>query len=298
MKRLLLIPIVVYSLMSCSDKPQKPIGVFEISDTVKNVRAVTFDWAWSSHGVRKDTAYFEIDGVDLGGNANVYSLMNTGIVSDVYTYKDGKPDFDRTRRAWIIEYSGNSPRVDIEWSGIVEQISGKGTSAIEVLFQVYSDLPFRDRHDIGYGMWPVYSNNMRPQIEIDTLFLGMGFSEEELDLQREQARNRMLARYYNAKVDISPIPPIPQTGSDNEDNGEEEEEEEEEELEEEKILLPISGNATYYFPLPPTDATPETVDMYHRAKYRMQLFIRITSNDGNSNAQYKISDGRLSVVFQ
>ena len=283
MKRFL-IPIVVFVLLSCDNKPQGEPGVFEITDSVKNVRSVAYTWNWLSSGPRKIETEFTIDKnkltIDSEGGATAFSLVNkTGFISDVYTYSGGKPDYNPANRLWVIEYSGDATKVKVKWSGKLVQEAGKGKSTVEVLFQVYGD-------------WPAYSNNIRPQVEVDTLFLGSGLTEEERKDLREKARNRMIARYYNTSVDISPPADTPPESS--------EENEEDDENEEEELSLTISAEGEYIFPMPDDDEEEydEGNGNTPAKTFRMQLFIRVFSNDGNSKAQYKISDGLLEIQFE
>ena len=303
MKRLL-IPIVVIAFFSCSDKPQNVSGAFDITDSVQNVKSVTFDWKWSSEGMKSGLrdveAEFTIDESKVTtvseGGATVYSLINkTGIISDVYTYKGGKPDYDPSKRLWVVRYSGDATKVKVKWSGKLEQISGKGKSTVEVLFQVYGD-------------WPAYSNNIRPQVEVDTLFLGLGLTEEARNDLREEARNRMIARYYNTSVDIAPpddSPPPPPSSGEEEGEEEEEEDEEDEGEDPETPSLIINAEGEYFFPKPAYDEEEEDYEedngnapLAPETVFRMQLFIRVSANDGSSGAQYVISDGLLEIEFE
>ena len=314
MKRFL-IPVVIFALLSCDNKPVKDPDAFVISDAIEeNVSAITYDWSWSSNGYGNTEATFDIDEVEYGGGATAYSIINkTGRICDVYTYKNGKPDLDSTYRAWIITYSGEATKVTVKWSGRLIKVKGQGTATVETLFQVYGD-------------WPLFANNTRPQYlsdeeieqfeternekfvaERDSILVLL--EDEELgeeDIEKleeeiknlealnkaliEEARNRaLIARYYDASVLLTPVI-SPSQPDESEEEGEEEEEIEEEE--EEVMSLLIGAEGEYYFPVDEDDFPfPDRI-------YRMQLFTRIFSNDGKFNSQFDIIDGRLEISFE
>jgi len=266
MKRLLM-PFIVFALLSCDNKPIEDPDAFIISEIRENIRDVTYEWSWSSSGFRDIVASFKIVDSIFGGEATAYSLDNkTGRISDVFTYRNGKPDLDSTRRAWIITFSGSvATRVNIDWSGTLVQTKGQGTTTVETLFQIYGDGEF----EVGQGNWPSYSNNIRPQVDVDTLFLSRDENNNDIfegirdDLRRE-ARERMIARYFNSSVNIAPSV---------EDD--------------EEIILKhsMSGYNRHEIILQPG------------VTYRMQLFTRILNNDGDRNAEYEITNGTLRIWF-
>jgi len=278
MKKILIF-IIVIGLFSCDNKP-RDLGEFKITDTEEDVSKVAYKWEWSSDGHRNVEVVFEI--IDFENNVPTiivtengdpeevlaystvaYSLFNnTGRISDVYTYKNGRPDFDSTYRAWVITYTGSvEKKVIVNWSGKLKQTEGQGTTFVETLFQIY-----------GNDNWPEYSNNIRPQIEVDTLFLGLNMTELQIRQQRDAARGRMIARFHRNSVNIAPAQP-----NNNNEEGEEEEE---------VTVEPLEMNGTGSFVLQP-DVT-----------YRMQLFTRIYNNDRDHTAKYEITDGTLTIGFE
>ena len=279
MKKLLLYFLVLSCLLSCDYKPKGDLGKFEITETLEDISSVTYIWNWSSSGYTDIAVEFEFDEDQpptFNGEAIAYSLINTRRLSDVYTYKDGKPDFDSTYRAWVVTYNGSvARRVNVDWSGTLVQTKGQGRTFVEVLFQVYGD---GERQSVGDGNWPPYSNNIRPQIGVDTLFLGLNMTEQEINSEREAARARMIAPFHSRSVNLAPVPPNNNEEEDEEDEGEEEEEEDDA-IE----YLEMDGSGVF--------------DLLPGITYRMQLFIRVFNNDRDRNAEYEITDGRLNIRF-
>ena len=286
----ILIPVIALALVSCNDAPKfDPNAGFEINNTIENVSAVSFEWDWSSSGPRKVETKFEVSSSNLGGSATVFELTNnTGSISDVFTYSNGNPDLDPAKRAWVLEYSGDAKSVNVNWKANLQQIGIRDTtSTVEVVFQVYAVIPSAlieileedDEEDdeegitvdewLKFGIWRDYQNNIRPQVGIDTLFLG--FDEDKIETLRNQARDRMIARYYNTSVFKH---------------------DEYKEVGENKVWsIDIERDGEYFFPpLPPIQ--PETP----KAKYFMQLFLRIYSNN-NKSAEYIIKNGELNINF-
>ena len=249
MKKVLVI-FVVITLFSCGNKPREYFD-FEITDTKENIKAAEFKWSWTSKGFKDVEAKFEIDKHTSGGKATAYGLINKGYISDIYTYKNDKPDTTSNSRAWIIKYSGAASKVKVKWSGSFVQKEVEGSSTIETLFQVYRD--FED--------WPIYANNIRPQIDADTLYIGKDISEKERAELREAARKRMIARYY--KTDVK----------------------------DEKTSISAEGEFEF-----PVTLDEDGLPIIGKT-YRMQLFTRVYNNDGNHNAQYEITDGTLEIEF-
>ena len=199
MKRIL-VPFAVFALLSCDDKPKEFPDEFRVVETLENVKTITYDWSWGSTNYNKKKGYndniiasFDIDGYTSGGDATAFGVVNkSGKICDVYTYINGKPDTTHKFHAWVIEYKCVAPvKVKVSWKGQLNVKSASDTTyCVETLFQ-------------AYGAWPVYSNNIRPQVEVDTLFLGNFFTEEERSELRKEARARMIARFYCSSVEIS-----------------------------------------------------------------------------------------------
>ena len=318
MKRLL-IPIVMFVVLSCDDKPKKDIVCecdIKFDRVVENVKSVTYNWTWANgprtveekeHIVGVTYTYdIDPDNIVLSGDATVYdNIVNkTCIISDVFTYKkDNKnnvvPDLDSCKRAWVIKYSnGNAKRVKVNWSGWVEQkweedleekdrIGKDAPITIETVFQIYTYIhkpeevneeKFKeykkdisaDTTMIGYGIWPSYSNNIRPQIEIDTLFWDLGLTDEDINHLRDKARSNMIARYYSSE----------KYGDD-----------------EERKWFIESNNFGKEFEFPTLPPIEGDTPLVPNATYYMQLFTRIFSKDSNANAYYEITDGVLTVEF-
>jgi len=186
----ILIVFVAFLLLSCGDKQINKNEV-QVTDTIKSVKSATYDWSWESKGPRNKTVSFEITDHTSGGEETsmAYSLINTsGMIRDIYTYKDGKPDYNPVYRVWVAEYLGNASKLNVEWSGTLIQHGGGGTSNVEILFQVY-------------GEWPAYAMNMRPQIDEE-------ITPSNID-KWEEAEKRLIARYYDKSINLSDSIPIP-----------------------------------------------------------------------------------------
>jgi len=342
MKRFV-IPVVIFVLLSCDNKPiDYPDDSFEILQTEVNVKSVTYKWDWSSfisegdnrsplggkHKYRDIVTKFEIEEFEEGGDATAYGLINkTGMVCDVYTYKNGKPDLDPKFRTWVISYSGDASRVNVEWSGTLKQTKEEGTATVEILFQVYGD----------GELWPSYSNNIRPQNfsneeynkivnELNAKFedeqniiLELIAEEDDPDeikkleekiekleadketLLEEALKRRMVARYFNTVVltltTSQPKPPE-EDDSENEEKSykivrySDDEPDDKNVVKETVSSLQMSASGTYEFPKN-EDGEPK-----QGITYRMQLFARVFSADGNFDSHYEITDGRLKIEFE
>jgi len=271
--------VVAVAMFSCNDEPDRIHREFEVTDSATFVTGVNFAWKWESVGNSgKAKAEFSVDNTTVikDGTATAYSIKNTGgFISDVFTYKDGKPDTQNGLRTWVIKYSGNARSIKIDWEATVIGGSAGQTATVETVFQVYAIIPDNvipsnfnalnpDFDWRAAGRWPVVSNNIRPQIGIDTLFLGMGHSAEKIIEERENARERMLARYYTSEAFL------------------------------ESGVHDMEGSDEYYFPVLERIIGIPTTPV---ARYYMQLYTRVTSNDANSNVTYKIDAGHLGITF-
>ena len=305
MKNIFLIVFLVFALFSCNNIPVENPEWFKSSDTVTNISAVTFDWNWLYKGYGKAEAEFTISdktdaGTTTGGDVSACNIVNkTGKISDIYTYINGQPDENPKYRVWVIEYSSDFDSteyesiVKVKWSGTLIQTKGNGKCSVETLFQVYGD-------------WLPYSVNIRPQVEIDTMFLFSmkDISEERkeelndtIQILRKEARDRMIARYYNPLVYMLSETLTPPSSNDDDEDIENNEDplsddEPGEEDENDDVIEPEHVTSLYM------SAEGEYRLFVPDKKYRMQLFTQITILDGNYTNQYEITDGRLEIEFE
>ena len=296
--KIFLIFIVAIAFFSCNDFSENNAAErFTVGEPVENVIGVTYKWTWSSGlpGSRNVKTTFNIDEKadgekevtqqNIRGASAFDKVVNSWAISDVFTFRNGNPDPDPSKRAWILEYVGNAKSVKMSWSATIEQkwsataaekIGIDTTATVEILFQVYAIIPdavIPDNFDADnpnfdwqpVGRWPGYSNNLRPQA------------------------GSMLARFYSTSV----------FGKNDEENGEGNGNDEENGAENTgsgERKLKIEGDGEYHFVpldfiiLPPLEGRPT-------AKYFMQLYARMSSNDAKSNSYFEIDDGVLQIEF-